>query len=353
MNRVVTVVVLAVLAGVALTGVAVGAFSDRATNPQTLTAASPFPGPTPSANLKAQSRTNDGGASGSQIQFGLNLVNTGTTAVNLSTVTLRYWFFNDGGGDSIVSACYYATFGCGNIALGITTVRPSRVKADRYLEVSFPGGSLANGAAATLDQLAIRDQAGGTFTQGSDYSFLNTSSFKDNTTVTVYVAGQLVWGTEPAVAPVTRSLEVKYANLADNAFDQSIQPGLRIENTGSTDIDLTKVTLRYWFTKDSGNGTFQGFCDYAEIGCNLVKTSFGPVTPARTGADSYLQVGFSGGKVEIGDGTGPMQLRFNKSDFSYFDETNDYSHGTNTGYVVWTKVTAYYDGALIWGTEPP
>jgi hypothetical protein len=346
------VAVGAVLLVVTLAGAALAAFTSGASNPQTLTAASPFPSPSPTVKLEAQSRSNDGGASGSQIQFGLNLVNAGTSQVDLSTVTMRYWFLNDGGGDSIVSACYYATFGCDKLTLGITTVRPERVKADRYLQVSFTQGSLGAGAAAALDQLALRDQSGGTFHQSSDYSFLNKASFTDNPAVTVYVGGKLAWGTEPDVAPIVTSVEVKYANLDGNDHDQGIKPGLRIENTGTTDIDLSHVTVRYWFTKDSGDGTFQGFCDYAEIGCGEVRTSFGAVSPGRPGADSYLQVSFGGGKAVIGGSTGVLQLRFNKTDYSNFDETDDYSHGSNTTYAVTPKVTAYLDGTLIWGTEP-
>lgn len=354
MRRTPWVVVVAVALVVGVVSAAFAAFTSTVSNPQTITAASPFPSPSPTGvgTLKAQSRTNDGGASGSQVQLGLNLVNTGTGPVDLSTVTLRYWFGNDGGGDNIVPACYYATFGCNKLTLGISAVRPVRVKADRVLKVSFTGGSLAKGAAATLDQLAFRDQGGGVFHQTTDHSFLNASSFTDNLRVTVYVGGQLVWGTEPEVAPVTTSMEVHYANLDGNDHDETIKPGLRVENTGTTDIDLSRVTLRYWFTKDSGNGTFQGFCDYAEMGCSSVRTSFGPVSPARPRADSYLQVGFTGGTMEVGDGTGVMQLRFNKTDYSPFDETNDFSHGSNTAYAVSTTVTAYLDGKLIWGTEP-
>ena len=47
------------------------------------------------------------------------------------------------------------------------------------------------------------------------------------------------------------------------------------------------------------------------------------------------------------------QLRLNKTDFSNFNETNDYSYGTNTGNPIdSTKVTAYVNGSLVWGTEP-
>jgi hypothetical protein len=47
-----------------------------------------------------------------------------------------------------------------------------------------------------------------------------------------------------------------------------------------------------------------------------------------------------------------MQLRLNKTDWSNFTETDDYSRGTNTTYADTTKITVYVNGQLVWGTEP-
>jgi len=44
----------------------------------------------------------------SQVKPGLNLVNTGSTAVPLTTVTVRYWFTADGGASTFTTYCDYA-----------------------------------------------------------------------------------------------------------------------------------------------------------------------------------------------------------------------------------------------------
>ena len=48
----------------------------------------------------------------------------------------------------------------------------------------------------------------------------------------------------------------------------------------------------------------------------------------------------------------PPRTRLNTTDGTNLDATDDYSHGTNTSYIDWTKVTASINGALVLSTEP-
>jgi len=329
-------------------GIAAGAFTVHGSNPQELTAAGSFP----TSGLRVQSRTNDNGASGAQIQFGLRLRNTGDQPVDLSQVTLRYWFTADNRTGDPVPACYYAAFGCGQVSLGVTRLTTLRDDADTYLQVGFTGGSLAGGADASLDQLALRDPNGATYRQDNDFSFAAQTSFADNPNVTAYVGGQLAWGTEPERVAERTALEVQYANLDPDPRNEAIKFQLKVVNTGTTPIDMGRVTIRYWFTREAVSSSMLGFCDYAQIGCADVTTTFGTVDPARPGADTYLDVEFTGGTGGVGGSTGPIQLRAHKADYSVFDETDDHSWATNTEFATWTRVTAYLDGELVWGTEP-
>lgn len=349
MRRIWTVLLTVVAAVLVASGVAVGAFTAHRSNPQELTAADTFP-TTP--GLQAQSRTNDGGATGGQIQFGLRLRNTGTEDVTLASVRVRYWSTADNRTGDPIPACYYASFGCDRLTLAVTRLSFLRDNADNYLEVGFTGGSLAAGAEAAFDQLALRDPNGAAYRQDNDYSFADQSSFVDNPRVTVYVGGELVWGVEPERVPDRTSLEVQYLNLDTDPSDPAIKFSLKVVNTGTTPIDMSALTLRYWFTREAGQSSMLGFCDYAQIGCDQVSTSFGVLEPARPGADTYLDVGFTGGTGGVGGSTGPIQLRVHKVDYSAFDETDDHSRGTNTAFAPWTRVTAYLDGELVWGTEP-
>jgi Cellulose binding domain/Concanavalin A-like lectin/glucanases superfamily len=165
--------------------------------------------------------------------------------------------------------------------------------------------------------------------------------------------------TSPAIkvdlTPPAASSTVKaqYKNLdVTLPTDNSIKPGLQlVNNTGSSAVDLSTITVRYWFTKDTGASTFQAPCYWASIDCSNINSSVVAVSP-RTGADAYLLVGFKPYTLAAGPSSVEIQLGINKTDWSAFNEVDDYSYGTGTSYIDWTKVTVYQGGTLIWGTEP-
>ncbi|MGC4979441.1 glycoside hydrolase family 6 protein [Streptomyces sp. DT193] len=150
----------------------------------------------------------------------------------------------------------------------------------------------------------------------------------------------------------TSGLKTQYKNNDSSTGDNGIRPGLKLVNAGSGAVDLSKVTIRYWFTGESSSAGYQTFCDWAQLGCSTVKTSVSAVSPSRTGADHYLEVGFTSGSLAAGADSGDLQLRMAKSDWSNFDESNDYSRGAGTSYADAAKVTVYVSGTLVWGTEP-
>ena len=47
-----------------------------------------------------------------------------------------------------------------------------------------------------------------------------------------------------------------------------------------------------------------------------------------------------------------INTRFNKQDYSPYDQENDWSYTGHTAFALWDKVTVYYDGVLVWGIEP-
>jgi cellulose 1,4-beta-cellobiosidase len=147
-------------------------------------------------------------------------------------------------------------------------------------------------------------------------------------------------------------LKAQYKNNDSSTGDNQVKPGLKLVNGGSGAVDLSKVTIRYWFTGESSSAGYQTFCDWAQLGCSTVKTSVSAASPSRTGADHYLEVGFSSGSLAAGADSGDLQLRMAKSDWSNFDESDDYSRGANTSYADAAKVTVYVSGTLVWGTEP-
>ncbi|MGW3716884.1 glycoside hydrolase family 6 protein [Streptomyces sp. NPDC005133] len=150
----------------------------------------------------------------------------------------------------------------------------------------------------------------------------------------------------------TGTLKVQYKNNDSSATDNQIRMGLQLVNTGSTAVNLSTVKVRYWFTPEAGASTFGTACDYAALGCGSVTTGVTASGSSAAGASHYLEVGFGSGTLAAGASTGEIQLRLNKSDWSNFNEADDYSRTTNTAYADASKIGVYVGSTLTWGTAP-
>ncbi|MFJ6793971.1 glycoside hydrolase family 6 protein [Streptomyces sp. NPDC091268] len=149
----------------------------------------------------------------------------------------------------------------------------------------------------------------------------------------------------------TGALKVQYKTTDSSPTDNQIRMALQLVNTGSTAVDLSTVKLRYWFTPEAGSSTFGTSCDYAVIGCGTLTHSVKAAGPAA-GASHYLEVSFGSRTLAAGASTGEMQLRLNKSDWSNFNEVDDYSRSASTSFTDAAKIGAYVNGTLSWGTAP-
>jgi cellulose 1,4-beta-cellobiosidase len=134
--------------------------------------------------------------------------------------------------------------------------------------------------------------------------------------------------------------------------DNHLRPHLRIRNSGPA-VRLSELRVRYWYSEPS-NAAQQAHCDWAQVGCGNLLLRFGTVSPARTGANRYLEVGFGTGAPTLASGgtTGELQLRANKTDWSNYAEADDYSYLPGGPFARTGRVTVYRNGRLVWGTEP-
>ena len=155
--------------------------------------------------------------------------------------------------------------------------------------------------------------------------------------------------------PGASSLKMQYREGNRQPGDNQLGPHYNLVNTGTTTVQLTEVKVRYWFTVD-GDRPLNFWCDYTPRGCGNLSTQFVTVSPARVGADRYLEIGFTAGMgtLTAGQSTGEIQTRVSKADWTNFTETNDHSYDqTKTSFADWDRITVYANGTLVWGVEPP
>jgi hypothetical protein len=149
------------------------------------------------------------------------------------------------------------------------------------------------------------------------------------------------------------SIKVELYNQNTSAIANQIYPNVKLANTGSTAIALPTVKIRYYYTID-GDKSQNFYCDYSPVGSSNITGTFVTMSTAKTGADTYVEIGFTSGAGTLAAGESiVIQTRIAKTDWSNYTQTDDYSFNPSaTSYMDWTKVTGYVSGALVWGVEP-
>ena len=165
----------------------------------------------------------------------------------------------------------------------------------------------------------------------------------------------------PAVCTgnICGTVRVQYMCADTNTKTQSPHPQFKLINLSSTPINLSTLTIRYWFTGD-GAVTFGGAIDFASNSAGTQiqsQMSLTFVTVSRNGADHYMQINYGAGAGTLTNASPVFaQSRFNSTnpDFGIsFTQTGDYSFDpTKTALADWVQVTVYQNGVLIWGIEP-
>jgi hypothetical protein len=143
-------------------------------------------------------------------------------------------------------------------------------------------------------------------------------------------------------------IRVKTDTKSANAMPD---PGFEIKQTGSESVRLSDLTVRYYFTIDGEKPLTIDFWTTtvkSYVNLRVVKM---PVPSLR--ADTYLEISFapeagnlaSGSKIDV-------YPWFYKSDWSSFDQSNDYSYTNSSDFTISDKVTVYKAGKRVWGVEP-
>ncbi|MCX6023389.1 MAG: cellulase family glycosylhydrolase, partial [Chloroflexi bacterium] len=157
-------------------------------------------------------------------------------------------------------------------------------------------------------------------------------------------------------APTRLSLQFRQTETAQRAGNVGFV--LRIANDGPDPLDLSRLEARYWFNADGASGSPQEVViDWAEMGAEQVQAAIVPVLRDAQSAYLRLRFGAKAGAVPPYRTSGAVQVRLHRSDWTPYDQSNDYSFRSAdappSGQMQpWDRVTLYRDGRLVWGIEP-
>jgi len=157
-----------------------------------------------------------------------------------------------------------------------------------------------------------------------------------------------------ATPVVPAGLKVLYKLGDASATDNTIRPLLQIANTGTSSVNLSDVTLRYWYTNEQAKGQAM-WCDWANVGSANVVGTYKALATSAPGADGYMEVSFNAaaGAIAPNGNSGEIQIRITRNDWSNHNESGDWSYdATKTAYADWDHITLYKGGVLVWGKEP-
>jgi hypothetical protein len=138
--------------------------------------------------------------------------------------------------------------------------------------------------------------------------------------------------------------------------DNTLYALYQVVNTSAGTVPLSSLTMRYWFTNESPSDPLEFDCDWAQVSCSNITARFVVLSPARSKANTYLEIGFRAGTESVvgGQNSGEIQTRVHHVNWSDFNTTETYSFISDPSFVYkdTQTVTLYQNGALIWGVEP-
>jgi hypothetical protein len=193
-----------------------------------------------------------------------------------------------------------------------------------------------------------------TATYTSTISATVSNTYTPTTTNTPYYSPTQTMTAVPLPANVT----LQYESGDNNPNSNSPHPQFNLINKGSSGLALSRVEIRYYYSFEGTNQTEQTTCDYAGIlpsGTNVTSNTHPAIISGNFGnsQDRYLSITFDSGAGTVNaNGSVEVQSRFNKSDWSAYNQVNDYSYGDYTSFTNWNYVTVYVNGTLVWGTTP-
>jgi len=283
----------------------------------------------------------------------LKLINESTAAVPYAELSVRYWLTVEDFNPLTNLSVYWAQVGTSNVRMRYVPLAQPRQGALGYIEYTFDAsaGILAPSSNSGEIQTGVGKQDWTNLNELDDYSFAPNTSYTKTDRITIYRNGVLVAGVEPDVSMPRTALKVYAQNRNSNPATNQISTHLKVANEGNLPVDFSQLTVRYWFSSE-GITPLVYSLDYAKLGNSNVISKF--VKENRADTDTYLELSFTPGlgQLQALSSTGLIQQRINKTDWSTFNEANDYSYKPTGPLAENATITAYLNGSLVYGQEP-
>ncbi|MGI4865230.1 MAG: cellulose binding domain-containing protein [Janthinobacterium lividum] len=305
------------------------------------------------ATIAVQYQTGDlGQPTDNALRPFLQLMNTGTTAVPYSQLTVRYWLTVENF-SPMITPIDWAKLGTSFVSSRYVMLATPRQGALGYIEYSFAAGAgdLAAGANSGPIYGKAYKQNYTNFDETNDWSYQTSSSFVANDHITLYQNGTLIAGTEPPAVAANTSLKVYAGNQDTSPSTSYISVALQVGNVGNVPVNFADLKVRYWFTPDGTQPLVYGV-DYTPLGNQNFSLQTG-----QKGTQTYAELSFASAlgvfyPISNTGATGNIQFKIRKDNYGAFNQTNDYSFSGSSAIVEQPRITAYLNGVLVFGTEP-
>jgi len=174
-----------------------------------------------SLNVSYQNQNQNTGSNTISTYLAIN--NVGNAPVAFGDITARYWFTEDGS-QSLNYWVDFAKQGNANINGNFVKVNPILNGADTYFElaVNASAGTLYPLSTSGNIQYRISKLDWSNFNELNDYSYLPKDIMKENSHITVYYKGQLIYGTEPSLGTIALKNSAVAAAAPSNVSNDGI-----------------------------------------------------------------------------------------------------------------------------------
>jgi hypothetical protein len=298
------------------------------------------------------------------IQFKILNIDSSKT-VDLTKVEIRYWFASQTT-QTHTSMVEYADYRepYTVITNNVTSQIVQQINAPQthYMRLNFSSdvSPLPPGIGNdVIVQSAFNKADWSIFDQSDDWSYIQTIGFVDANNVAVFYDGTLVWGSEPPTTPPpppSNSFKVQSSTSNTNPISNQLYVNVRIYNTGTVTEAISSLDLKYWYSK---NGTTSEVVTLDWVGMfpagNTITSQALATLESVTiaGQTSVVRLSFPNSNTYIEpNGYIEARLRVNKTDWSDYNQTDDYSFVPQTSFTDCNKVCLYKDNVLAWGTQP-